>query len=158
MASCRNAKIDQGRSFSRPPLFRCSNFGHWKKLTHIFIRTTIMRFEDHLKGDFILTVKKDNKDIPMSRLKFTPEKIEKVTKNYKALNILFCGLDYNEFSHVSIFEIAKEVWDIFMTTCKGTSQVPKSKSSLYVHQYELFKTMPGASIMNMRIPLIQNNQ
>ena len=54
---------------------------------------------------------------------FTHEEIEKVAKNYRAFNILFCGLDSNKFNHVSACDTTKEVWDTLETTYEGTSQV-----------------------------------
>ena len=51
-----------------------------------------------------------------------------MVKNYRALNILFYGLDSNEFKHVFALDIAKEVWDIWETTYDGACQVQKFKN------------------------------
>ena len=44
------------------------------------------------KGDVVPTTKEGDKIIPKPRLAFTHEETEKVAKNYKELNILFCYL------------------------------------------------------------------
>jgi len=64
---------------------------------------------------------------------FSKEETEKIAKNYGVLKMLFCGLGSNEFNCVSTCDTAEEVWDILETTYEGTSQVQKSKISLYVN-------------------------
>ena len=61
-------------------------------------------------------MKKDNKDIPKSKSKFTPEEIEIVAKNYRVLNILFYSSNSNEFILVSACEIAKELRKILVSS------------------------------------------
>ena len=56
-----------------------------------------------------------------------------MAKNYGALNIVFCGLDSNEFNCVSAHDTAKEIRSILETTFEGTSQVREFKISPYVH-------------------------
>jgi len=61
------------------------------------------------KEIFMPAVEERDKTIPKPRSVFSKEETEKVAKNYRALNILFSGLDSNEFSRVSARETAKEV-------------------------------------------------
>jgi len=68
------------------------------------------------KGYFVPTMKEGDKIIPKPSSAFTHEEIEKVTKNYKASSILFCGLDSNEFNCVSACDIAREIRDKLETT------------------------------------------
>jgi len=70
------------------------------------------------------------------RSAFTPEETEKVAEN-RAMNILFCGLDSNEFNCFSACDTSKEVWDIhwILRIYKVTSQVQESKIDLYVHRH-----------------------
>ena len=68
-------------------------------------------------------MKEGYKIVPMPRLAFTHEETEKVAKNYRVLNILFYGLDFNEFNCVFTCDTSKQVWDTLETTCEGTSQV-----------------------------------
>jgi len=89
--------------------------------------------------------------VPKLRLDFPEEKTKKVVKNYRALNILFCGLDSNEFNHMFTCDThtTKEVWDILETTYEGTSHVQEFKVSPYVHQDELLKMLYRESIKDM---------
>ena len=66
----------------------------------------------------------------------------KSSQNYRALNILFCGLDSNEFNRVTTCDTAKDVWDTFKITYRGTSQLRESNINPYVHLYELVKMFP----------------
>ena len=68
------------------------------------------------KCELIPIVNKEDKVVPKSRSEFTPEETKKVVKSYRALNILFCGLDSNELSHVCEYDTAKEVFDTLETT------------------------------------------
>ena len=82
---------------------------------------------------FITTLKKGDKVKPKSRLEYTTTEIERVAKNYGALNILLCYLDSNEFNHVCACEIVKEVYDTLLLTYEGIIQVCESKNNLNVH-------------------------
>ena len=68
-------------------------------------------------------MKEGDKTFLMLRSDFFREKTEKVANNYKPVNILICGLNYNEFNRVSTCVTAKEVLDILETTYEETSQV-----------------------------------
>ena len=59
--------------------------------------------------------------------------------NAKAMNILYCALDPNEYNRISTCELAKNIWDRLEVTHEGISQVKKSKINILVHNYELFK-------------------
>ena len=57
----------------------------------------------------------------------------------KAINILYCALDVNEFNRLSTYNSSKEIWDRLEITHERTNQVKESKISILVHKYELFK-------------------
>ena len=75
------------------------------------------------------TVKEGGKIVPKSRSAFTHEETKKVAKNYRAFNILFCGLDSNEFNYVFAWAIAKEVWDTLDIKGQVKLKTPKSIST-----------------------------
>ena len=155
MTSFENAEIDQGRSFTRPPLFHGSNFALWKKLMQIFIKDHDYEVCEIIsRDDFVPTMKERDKIVLKPILAFTHEETKKMAKNCRALKILFCGFDSNKFNHVFACDIAKVVWGTLKTTYKETSQVQESKISLYVLQYELFKMLPRESIKYMYMPFI----
>ena len=66
--------------------------------------------------------------------------------NAKAMNILYCTLERNEFNHISICLNAHDIWHLLEVTHEGTNKVKESKISMLVHLYELFKTNTDESI------------
>ena len=77
----------------------------------------------------------------------------------KAINVLYCVLDINEFNRISTCNSVKEIWDRLEITHEGTNQVKESKISILVHKYELFKMEQNESISSMytRFTDIMNN-
>ena len=69
--------------------------------------------------------------------------------NAKAMNILYCAIDANEFNHISTCMSAKEIWDRLEVTHERTNQVKESKINMLVHKYELFKMEHDESITEM---------
>ena len=69
--------------------------------------------------------------------------------NSKAMNVLNCALDLNEYNRISTCESTKEIWDRLEGTHEGTSQVKESKINILVHNYELFKIKTDESITKM---------
>ncbi|CAL9079153.1 unnamed protein product [Musa textilis] len=65
------------------------------------------------------------------------------------MNALFCTLDKNELNHVSICELAFNIWCTLEITHEGTSRVKESKINLLVHSYELFRMKPSEPIGDM---------
>ena len=72
-----------------------------------------------------------------------------VQLNAKAMNVLYCAPDANEFNRISTCSSAKKIWDRLEVTHEGTNQVKESKINLLVHNYELFKMEPAESITQM---------
>ena len=89
--------------------------------------------EINMNEDFVPTVKKGEKITAKLRSDFSKDETEKVVKKFRALNILFCGLDSNESNSVSACDRTKEVLDILETTHEGISEVRESKISLYIY-------------------------
>ena len=69
--------------------------------------------------------------------------------NANAMHILYCGLEPNEYNRISMCELAKEIWDKLEMAHKGTNQVKKSKISLLVQTYEMFKMSSNEYISEM---------
>ena len=69
--------------------------------------------------------------------------------NAKAMNVLYCALDANEFNRISTCSSAKEIWDRLEVTHEGTNQVKETKINMLVHKYELFKIEHDESITAM---------
>ena len=64
------------------------------------------------KGDFVPTMKKEDKMFLKLISKFSNVKTEQAAKSYRALNILFCGLDSNEFYCMSACKIQQKKFGI----------------------------------------------
>ena len=67
----------------------------------------------------------------------------------KAMNLLYCALDANEFNRIFTCSLVKEIWDRLEVTHEGTNQVKESKISILVHRHELFKIDPNKIITSM---------
>ena len=80
---------------------------------------------------------------------YTQDDLEKISKNYKAMNLLYYGLDTNEFNRISSCRSAKEIWDKLVVTYEGTGQVKETKISIFTRQYELFKMNPTETVKDM---------
>ena len=73
---------------------------------------------------------------------YTREAFARLSKNCKAMHILYCGLDANEYNHICACEIAKEIWDKLVVIYEGTSQAKETKINMFIHQCELFNVFP----------------
>ena len=58
--------------------------------------------------------------------------------NVKAMNLLCCALDANEFNKISGYILSKKIWDKLVITYEGTNQVKETRINMLVHRYELF--------------------
>lgn len=69
--------------------------------------------------------------------------------NVKAMNVLYCSLDANEFNRILTCNSTKEIWDGVEVTHEGTNQVKMSKIYMLMHKYELFKIESDESIIEI---------
>ena len=91
-------------------------------------------------GDTEIPKPKDRWDANDKRLK---------TTNAKAMNVLICALDKNEFNRISHCKTAQEIWHTLEVTHEGTSQVKESRLALFSNEYENFVMDKGESIKDM---------
>ena len=160
MAASGEDYYDQGRSTTRPLLFRGTNFSYWKNLMQMFIKTENYELWNIVtKEPYIPQTTVDGKTVTKTEDQYTQEDFAKLSKNCKAMHILYCGLDANEYNRICACESAKEIWDKLVVTYEGTSQVRETKINMLVHQYELFKMQPEETIKEMftRFTDITNN-
>lgn len=73
--------------------------------------------------------------------------LEQVAKNYRSTNLIYCGLDANEYNRITSCKTAKEIWDRLEVTCEGIAQVKETKIIISIRRYELFKMNIYKSIM-----------
>jgi len=111
------------------------------------------------KGPYVPQITIDGKTIAKTEDQYTQEDVARLSKNCKAMHILYCGLDANEYDRICACESAKEIWDKLVVTYEGTSQVRETKINMSVHQYELFRMQPEETVKEMftRFTEITNN-
>ena len=92
------------------------------------------------------TIKVEGKDVPKPEPTWDENDLKMLQSNFKAMNVLYCALDPNEYNRISSCESAKEIWDMLEVTHEGTSQVKESKINILVHNCELFRMKMDESI------------
>ena len=86
---------------------------------------------------------------PKTTEKMDDEDKRKITLNAKAKNVLTCAIRKNEYSRVSSYASAHEMWKLLEMTHEGASQVKNSKINLLIAQYEKFEMSSNESISDM---------
>ena len=69
--------------------------------------------------------------------------------NANAKYLLICALRKSEYDKIITYDSAKEIWDRLQTLHEETDQVKKTKISMLVHQYEIFKMLEHENIDDM---------
>jgi hypothetical protein len=150
MAAATSFTLSEGQSTTRPPLFNGAHYTFWKARMKIFIQANDWEAWKVIKyGPFIPTKLEGDIMIAKDEMEWTNEEVKRVQINCKAINMLHCALDANEFNRVSGCESAKEIWDKLEVTHEGTNQVKETKINMLVHSYELFKMKQEESISDM---------
>ncbi|GAV64971.1 zf-CCHC domain-containing protein/UBN2 domain-containing protein, partial [Cephalotus follicularis] len=83
------------------------------------------------------------------RTRYNDEDRKKVQINAKAIHIIICAINSNEFNRVSSCVSAKEMWDRLEVTYEGTNQVKDAKINMLVHEYEMFTMHDNEDIKTM---------
>ncbi|VFQ98398.1 unnamed protein product [Cuscuta campestris] len=71
--------------------------------------------------------KVEDKLIPKSEDEFDAEDIKKVENYAKAVNMLYCVVNPDDYRKISCYSTAKEMWDKLEVTYEGTDQVREAK-------------------------------
>jgi len=75
----------------------------------------------------------DGKLVKKIKDQYTWEDFARLAKNCKAVHILYYRIGAYEYNHIYACEIDKEIWDKFVVTYEGTSQVRETKINMFVH-------------------------
>jgi len=102
-----------------------------------------------LKGPHTPTINVNDIEVPKPEKDWDENDMKLAELSAKAMNLLYCALDPNEFNRISTCNSAKEIRDKLEITHEGTSQVKTSKINLLVHNYELFKMDSNETISAM---------
>ncbi|VFQ70404.1 unnamed protein product [Cuscuta campestris] len=129
-SSSRNlyAGIGEGKSTTRPPLFDGTNYTYWKERMRIYIRSTNFQLKLVIKnGEEVPMKKVGDKLITKTEDEFDAKDIKKVENYAKAINMLYCAVNPDDYRKISCCSTAKEMWDKLEVTYEGTDQVHEAK-------------------------------
>lgn len=149
-----------GRASNRPPLFCGTNFTHWSDLMKMYLIDIDYDLWRIVRDGPRVPMKtqQDGTRVPKDEEEFDQSDLEMIGKSYRAINVLYCALNGEEYERVRDCKTAKAIWDKLVVTYEGTSDVKDSKISIYNRKYELFKMLPDENVKSMftRFTLIVN--
>ncbi|VFQ90049.1 unnamed protein product [Cuscuta campestris] len=93
--------------------------------------------------------KVDEKLVPKTEDEFDAEDIKKVENYAKAINMLYCAVNPDDYRKISCYTTAKEMWDKLEVTYEGTDQVREAKIDFLTQEYEMFRMKEGEKINDM---------
>ncbi|XP_070045551.1 intracellular protein transport protein USO1-like [Nicotiana tomentosiformis] len=111
-----------------------------------------------IKGESTITTAQQNVQlrvgepaviVPKTRKEYNDVDRKAVEKNFRAKNILVCGIGPDEYNRISACQSTKEIWEALQTAHEGTTQVKQSKIDMLTTEYELFKIKDDESIKDM---------
>ncbi|KAL6329838.1 hypothetical protein AAG906_037551 [Vitis piasezkii] len=115
-----------------------------------FIQSTNLDLWDVIEDGPHIPSKLEN-GVMVPKLKHEWDELDrkKVQLNAKAVFILHCAIDRNEFNRIWHCKSAKEIWKLLEVTYEGNNQVKESKINILMHDYELFSIKDFESIVEM---------
>ena len=140
----------EGQSISRPPYFDGSNYTYSKARMKIYLQSIDYQLWLNVSKCPYIPIKTVNniEELKMED-EFHEHDMKKCSFNASAINCLYCALSNDEFNRVSMCSLPYEIWKTLEVTHEGTNQVKKTKISMLVHNYELFKMEANESIGDM---------
>ncbi|VFQ66028.1 unnamed protein product [Cuscuta campestris] len=152
MASTQSsyAGLSEGQSTTRPPLFDGTNYTYWKERMRIYIQSTNFLLWRIIKnGENVPMKKAEETNVPKTEDEYDAQDIKKVENNAKAINIIYCAVNPDDYRKISCCTTAKEMWDKLEITYEGTDQVREAKIDFLTHEYELFRMKENEKIDEM---------
>ncbi|VFQ85124.1 unnamed protein product [Cuscuta campestris] len=104
-----------------------------------------------LSGQTSIFKSDQNNDVQVLNIddEFDAEDIKKVENYAKAINMLYCAVNPDDYRKISCCTTAKEMWDKLEVTYKGTDQVREAKIDFLTQEYEMFRMKEGEKIDDM---------
>ncbi|VFQ94483.1 unnamed protein product [Cuscuta campestris] len=134
-----HAGVTEGQSTTRPPLFDGTNYSYWKERMRIFIQSNDYKLWLIVKNGYGVPMKKVGEvNVPKTEEEFTDEDCKKMELNAKAINMIYCSVNVDDYRKISRCETAKQMWEKLEVTYEGTAQVREAKIDHLTHEYELF--------------------
>ncbi|VFQ67313.1 unnamed protein product [Cuscuta campestris] len=152
MASTQSsyAGFGEGQSTTRPPLFDGTNYTYWKEQMRIYIQSTNFLLWRIIKnGEDVPMKKVEETNVPKTEDEYDAQDIKKVENNAKAINIIYCAINPDDYRKISCCTTAKEMWDKLEITYEGTDQVREAKIDFLTHEYKLFRMKENEEIDEM---------
>ncbi|VFQ60914.1 unnamed protein product [Cuscuta campestris] len=142
--------LGEGQSTMRPPLFDGTNYTYWKERMRIFIQSNNFLLWRIIKnGEEVPMKKVGETTVPKTEAEYDAQDIKKIENNAKAINILYCAVNPDDYRKISCCSTAKEMWDKLEITYEGTNQVREAKIDFLTHEYELFRMKENEKIDEM---------
>ena len=98
-----------------------------------------------------LKVKEDGTKVKKAPEEFDSNDFKMMEKNAKAKKLLYFGLGPDEYTRISEYESAKDIWDALQVAHEGTNQVKQSRIELLMRTYELFEMSDHETIMDIYV-------
>ncbi|VFQ59836.1 unnamed protein product [Cuscuta campestris] len=116
----------------------------------IYIRSTNFQLWLVIKnGEEIPMKKVGETTVPRTENEFDAEDIKKIENYAKAINMLYCAVNPDDYRKISCCTTAKEMWDKLEVMYKGTDQVREAKIDFLTQEYEMFRMKEGEKIDDM---------
>ncbi|VFQ96690.1 unnamed protein product, partial [Cuscuta campestris] len=145
-----NAGVTEGQTTMRPPLFDGTNYSYWKERMRIFIQPNDYKLWLIVKNGCGVPMKKVGEvNVPKTEEEFTDEDCKKMELNAKAINMIYCGVNADDYRKILRYETAKQMWEKLEVTYEGTAQVREAKIDHLTHEYELFSMKENEKIEEM---------
>ena len=120
--STSSTTFAEGQSTQRPPLFNGLHYNYWATRMRIHMQASGFNAWNATQKEFTAPTTKYST--------WTTVQKEGANANAKAMNMLYCALDRNEFNRVSIYISAYQIWETLKTIHEGTKRVKQTKISM----------------------------
>ncbi|VFQ96766.1 unnamed protein product [Cuscuta campestris] len=87
--------------------------------------------------------------VPKTEDEFDAEDLKKVENYAKAINILYCAVNPDDYRKISCCSTAKEMWDTLEGTYEGTDELREAKIDFLPKEYEMFRMKEHEKIDDM---------
>ncbi|VFQ75832.1 unnamed protein product [Cuscuta campestris] len=106
----------------------------------IYIRSSNFQLWLVIKnGEEIPMKKVGETTVPKTEDEFDAEDIKKIENYAKAINMLYCAVNPDDYRKISCCTTAKEMWDKLEVTYEGSDQVREAKIDYLTQEYEMFR-------------------
>ncbi|VFQ67109.1 unnamed protein product [Cuscuta campestris] len=111
-------RIGEGQSTTRPLLF--DGYTYWKERMRICIQSTnFLLCRIIKKGEEVPMKKVGETTVPKIEDEYDAQDIKKIENNAKAINIIYCAVNPDDYQKISCCSTAKEMWDKLEITYEG---------------------------------------